>query len=209
MLGAGDPEPGRWKALFNGKDLDGWTVKIKGHEAGVNYLDTFRVEDGLLKVAYDQYEKFDGEFGHLFYQGRFTNYLLRLEYRFVGEQVPGGPGWAFRNSGVMLHGQSAESMGKDQDFPVSIEVQLLGGNGKDKRSTANLCTPGTNVVMDGKLITQHCNDSRSQDLPRRPVGHRSRSKSTAAGRSSTRSTARPSSSTRSRSSTRATPTPGS
>lgn len=161
-LEAGQPEVGRWTPLFNGQNLDGWTIKIKGQEAGVNYRDTFRVENGVLRVAYDRYEKFNGEFGHLFYQGRFTNYILRAEYRFVGNQVPGGPGWAFRNSGLMIHGQTVESMRRDQDFPVSIEVQLLGGNGKDKRSTANLCTPGTHVVMNGKLVTQHCNDSRSQ-----------------------------------------------
>lgn len=161
-LEAGQPEVGRWTPLFNGQNLDGWTIKIKGQEAGVNYLDTFRVENGVLRVAYDRYEKFNGEFGHLFYQGRFTNYILRAEYRFVGNQVPGGPGWAFRNSGLMVHGQTVENMRRDQDFPVSIEVQLLGGNGKDKRSTANLCTPGTHVVMNGKLVTQHCNDSRSQ-----------------------------------------------
>ena len=153
---------GTWVPLFNGKDLDGWTIKIKGHELNDNWADTFRVEDGLLKVCYDKYEKFDGTFGHIFHKQKFSHYILRVEYRFVGEQTPGGPGWAVRNSGAMLHSQAPESMGKDQDFPVSIEVQLLGGDGTHERSTANLCTPGTNVVMDGKLVTQHCNNSRSK-----------------------------------------------
>ncbi len=151
-----------WISLFNGKNLDGWKVKITGYELGDNYGNTFRVEDGILKVSYDQYNKFDGKFGHLFYEEEFSHYRMRLEYRFVGEQTPGGPGWAFRNSGVMIHGQSPESMRKDQDFPVSIEVQLLGGNGKDKRTTSNLCTPGTNVVMEDKLVTRHCISSNSQ-----------------------------------------------
>ena len=62
----------------------------------------------------------------------------------------------------MVHGQSPESMTVDQDFPVSIEVQLLGGNGTDKRSTGNLCTPGTNVVMEGQLVTRHCTNSGSE-----------------------------------------------
>jgi hypothetical protein len=53
-------------------------------------------------------------------------------------------------------------MRKAQDFPVSIEVQLLGGDGRAERSTANLCTPGTHVVMNGKLHTPHCTDSRSK-----------------------------------------------
>ncbi len=155
------PNTQTWTSLFNGKDLTGWTPKITGFELGENYNDTFRVEDGVLKVCYDKWEKFDGHFGHIFYKSSFSHYRLRVEYRFVGEQVPGGPGWAFRNNGIMLHCQSPQSMRKDQDFPVSAEVQLLGGNGKDKRSTGNLCTPGTHVIMKDKLIKQHCINSSS------------------------------------------------
>ena len=152
----------RWVSLFDGKNLDGWKVKITGYDLNDNYGNTFRVEDGILKVSYENYDKFDGKFGHIFYDGMFSHYILRVEYRFVGEQCPGGPGWAFRNNGIMAHGQSAESMKKDQDFPDSIEVQMLGGNGTDERSTGNLCTPGTHVVMDGKLIKQHCISSSSK-----------------------------------------------
>jgi hypothetical protein len=159
---AAEATDGKWVPLFNGKNLDGWTPKFVGCDLGENYKNTFRVEDGLLKVSYDQYQKFDGKFGHLFYKTPFSNYVLRVEYRFVGEQCPGGAGWAFRNSGAMIHGQPPETMRKDQDFPVSIEVQLLGGDGDHERSTANLCSPGTHVVMDGKLITQHCTDSKSK-----------------------------------------------
>jgi len=161
-------EKGKWIQLFNGKNLDGWTAKIKGYELGDNFGDTFRVEDGLLTVSYDKYEKFDGTFGHLFYKDEFENYRLRIEYRFIGEQVGKGEGWAMRNSwairnsGVMIHGEKPEQMGKDQSFPVSIEVQLLGGNGSDDRTTSNLCTPGTHVVMDGKLVKKHCISSTSK-----------------------------------------------
>lgn len=151
-----------WVSLFNGRDLEGWVPKFAGHEAGLNYKDTFRVEDGLLKVRYDGYEKFDGEFGHLFYREPFGRYVLRVEYRFVGDQAEGGPSWAFRNSGVMFHSQPPESMGLGQSFPVSIEAQFLGGNGTDPRPTANLCTPGTNVVIDGELVTRHCTNSSSE-----------------------------------------------
>lgn len=153
---------GKWIQLFNGKNLDGWKVKIKGYELGDNFGDTFRVEDGALKVAYDKYDRFDNKFGHIFYDQPFSHYRIRVEYRFVDEQAPGGPGWAFRNSGIMIHGQSPESMTKDQSFPVSIEVQLLGGGGSGERSTANLCTPGTHVVMNGKLHTPHCTNSKSE-----------------------------------------------
>lgn len=153
---------GKWIALFNGKDLTGWKVKIKGHALGDNHGNTFRVEDGVMKVGYDKYTKFNSQFGHIFYEKPFSHYIIRVEYRFTGQQVPGGPGWAFRNSGIMLHGQSPESMGKDQNFPVSIEVQLLGGRETGNRPTANLCTPGTHVVLNGKLLKRHCTNSKSQ-----------------------------------------------
>lgn len=152
----------QWIQLFNGKDMDDWAMKIKGFEVGENFAETFRVEDGLLKVSYDQYEAFDSRFGHLFYKEMFSDYLISIEYRFMGEQASGGEGWALRNSGVMLHAQSASSMGKDQDFPTSIEVQFLGGNGMDERSTANLCTPGTLVVLNDRLFTEHCINSTSK-----------------------------------------------
>ncbi len=156
-----DNDEHQWISLFNGKNLNGWTPKFSGHELGDNYKDTFQVENGILRVDYSQYENFDGKFGHLFYEKEFSNYDLRVEYRFVGAQVPGGPGWAFRNNGIMLHGQSAETMRLDQDFPVSIEVQMLGGGGTGERPTGNLCTPGTHVVMNEELVKRHCTNSNS------------------------------------------------
>jgi hypothetical protein len=161
---AGAAEDGGWTKLFNGRDLEGWTPKIAGYELGENAFDTFRVEGGVLKVRYDRYDGFKNRFGHLFYKTPGSNYSLRVVYRFVGEQCPGGPGWALRNSGVMIHGQAPETMRKDQAFPVSIEVQILGGNGRDPRTTGNLCTPGTHVEMDGKLVTRHCISSTSKTV---------------------------------------------
>ncbi|SHH61134.1 protein of unknown function [Chryseolinea serpens] len=152
----------KWIQLFNGKNLNDWKPKIAGYPLGENFAGTFGVSDGKIKVSYKGYENFDERYGHLFYKKPFSYYLLAVEYRFTGEQVKGGPDWAFRNSGAMIHCQSPESMGVKQDFPISIEVQLLGGNGKDERSTANLCTPGTNVVMNGNLFTNHCINSTSK-----------------------------------------------
>lgn len=152
----------QWVQLFNGKDLTNWSVKIKDHPLNDNYGNTFRVEDGRMIVRYDQYTDFNNQYGHIFYKKPYSAYLLVVEYRFVGEQVKGGPGWAIRNSGAMLHCQDPKTMGLKQDFPISLEMQLLGGDGQHDRHTANLCTPGTNVVMDGKLFTPHCIDSKSK-----------------------------------------------
>jgi hypothetical protein len=158
-----------WIQLFNGRDLTGWTPKFRHHDLGENVNNTFRVEDGLLKVRYDKWTTFDDQFGHLFYREPFSYYLLAAEYRFTGEQVKTPRtdlAWALRNNGLMLHSPPPKTMLKDQDFPISIEVQLLGGLADGKpRTTANLCTPGTHVVMDGKLQTRHCINSSSKTYP--------------------------------------------
>lgn len=156
----------QWVQLFNGRNLDGWTPKFTGYDLGRNLHETFRVENGILQVRYDRWPAFGGEFGHLFYRRRaFSRYVIAAEYRFVGEQVRGaGPalGWAIRNNGLMLHSQSPESMALGQDFPISLEAQLLGGLGTGRRSTANLCTPGTHVMMHDTLVTNHCINSTSR-----------------------------------------------
>lgn len=156
-----DPDAREWIQLFNGRDLDGWTPKIRAHDLGDNFGNTFRVVDGNLSVRYDQYTDFERKYGHIYYENPFSYYLIAVEYRFVGDQAPGGEGWATRNSGIMVHSQPPETMLRDQDFPISIEVQLLGGLGRGPRTTANLCTPGTNVVMNGQLDTRHCINSSS------------------------------------------------
>ena len=156
------PDAGEWTALFNGQDLDDWIVKIRGHEPGENFADTFRVEDGLMTVSYDGYTGFDEQFGHIFYREPFSHYRLLVEYRFTGEQALNAPDWAIRNSGAMLHSQHPGTMPADQNFPISIEAQFLGGLGDgNTRSTGNMCSPGTHIVYDGTFTATHCIDSAS------------------------------------------------
>lgn len=154
----------KWVSLFNGKDLEGWTPKIRGFDYGDNIYNTFRVEDSVIKVSYDGYnDEFKDQFGHLYYKTPFSNYRLKIEYRFTGNQLKDGAEWATKNSGVMIHCEDPKNIDKDQKFPLSIEVQMLGGiNEGESRSTGNLCTPGTNVVIKNKLVTEHCNNSNSE-----------------------------------------------
>lgn len=159
LTGCSGMEKENWVSIFNGQDLEGWDIKIAGYELNDNFGNTFIVEDGMLKVNYDEYEAFDGRFGHIFYNQPYSHYKLRLEYRFVGDQVTGGAGWAYRNNGIMFHSQSAQSMELNQNFPTSIEAQLLGGSGQGNRPTGSVCTPGTNVEIDGERILAHCTDS--------------------------------------------------
>ncbi|PWJ56671.1 uncharacterized protein DUF1080 [Dyadobacter jejuensis] len=151
-----------WVSLFNGQDLTGWDVKIAGYEVNDNYKNTFVVQDSMIRVNYMEYDTFTTQYGHLYYHQPYSYYKLRMQYRFTGEQVPGGASWNVRNSGIMLHSQSAQSLGKDQDFPISLEMQFLGGLGSGERSTGNLCTPGTIVDINGQLAEAHCISSSSQ-----------------------------------------------
>jgi len=151
-----------WLSLFNGKDLTGWNIKIAGRELNDNFNETFRVEDGMIRVRYDKYSEFNDLYGHMYYERPFSYYKLRFDYRFNGEQLKGGATWNNRNSGVMLHSQSAASNNYKQDFPVSIELQMLGGLGKGPRTTANVCTPGTAVELKGKVDYTHCINSTSK-----------------------------------------------
>jgi Domain of Unknown Function (DUF1080) len=151
-----------WQNLFNGKDLSDWDIKISGHEVNDNYKNTFVVQDKMLRVSYTAYKTFDDKYGHLYYKTPYSHYILDYKYRFTGSQTPGGATWNVRNSGVMFHSQSAQSLSFDQDFPVSLEMQLLGGLGKGPRHTGNLCTPGTHVYMQNKVRMEHCIDSDSK-----------------------------------------------
>lgn len=166
---AADPAaPGEagWVPLFDGRSLEGWVVKIAGHPLGENYRETFRVEDGIIKVDYDRYDRFEQKFGHLYTTQAYSHYVLRLEYRFVGDVMADAPPWTALNSGVMIHTQSPLSLGLQQSWPVSLEGQFLAAGTTAGRQTGNVCTPGTHVVMNGELTTAHIVDSRSRLFPR-------------------------------------------
>ncbi|MEP1445298.1 MAG: DUF1080 domain-containing protein [Paraglaciecola sp.] len=151
----------KWQRIFNGKNLDGWLPKIQGYPLGNNHLNTFIVEDGYLTVSYKNYERFDNKFGHLHYQTKLSQYRLRFSYRFIKQQLPDGPKWAYKNSGVMLHGQDPNTIKLNQSFPVSIEAQLLGADQGKTRTTMNICTPGTNVSINKTPTSTHCVYSNS------------------------------------------------
>jgi hypothetical protein len=165
LADASREDPAEWHSLFNGRDLSGWTAKINKHPVGDNFKNTFRVEDGVIKVSYDGYDKFDLQFGHLYTNQAYSNYILRLDYRITGKAVDDSPPWAKLNSGVMIHSQSPLSMGLNQAFPTSMEFQFLATGATAGKQTANVCTPGTNLEMNGKLLLDHIIDSRAKFYP--------------------------------------------
>ena len=165
---ADDAAPvGEWLSLFDGQSLTGWTPKIAGYQAGENFGNTFRVEDGVIRVAYDAYgDDFADRFGNLIYETPYEHYRLRLEYRFTGEAVPGGPDWGVRNSGILYHMQPIPTIPLDQGFPVSLEAQFLA-EGAHGPTTGNMCSIETYVVVDGEDRHEHC---LGGPVPARPMG---------------------------------------
>jgi len=154
---------GEWVSLFNGKDIDDWIVKIHHHEVGENAGNTFRVEDGIIKVRYDQYGDFNDQFGHLYYKTPFSNFHLIVEYRFTGTLQPGAPDYTLLNSGVMFHSQDPRTMPKEQNWPISVEMQFLAGLDDGKpRPTGNMCSPGTDIEYNGVKYDGHCLNSTSK-----------------------------------------------
>ncbi len=146
----------KWISLFNGKNLDGWQMKIAGNPLGANFGNTFRVADGILSIRYDEYGNFNNRFGALYFNKKLTNYRLRVEYRFVGETTPGAPSWGYRDGGIQYHGQDPATMALEQQFPVCLEYNLHGGNGKEERPTGEICTPGTKVEIGGSPNAAFC-----------------------------------------------------
>ena len=70
----------KWESLFNGRDINDWVPKINHHETGENFGNTFRVEDSIIKIRYDQYPRFNEQFGHLYYKKPFSYYYQDHNY---------------------------------------------------------------------------------------------------------------------------------
>ena len=162
--GSADPAAQEWVELFNGRNLEGWIAKIAKHDVGDNYANTFRVTDGIIQARYDGYGgNYNAQFGHLYFERPYSHYILTADYRFLGELYPGAPSYTLRNSGIMIHSQDPRTMPRDQNFPISIENQLLGGLSDGKaRATSNICTPGTAVTYNGTFDNRHCINSSSK-----------------------------------------------
>ena len=63
----------------------------------------------------------------------------------------------------MYHSQDPLSMSKEQNWPISIEMQFLAGLGDgNPRPTGNMCSPGTDIVYQGKIYDGHCLNSTSK-----------------------------------------------
>jgi hypothetical protein len=63
----------------------------------------------------------------------------------------------------MFHSQDPKTILKEQDWPISVEMQFLGGLADGKpRPTGNMCSPGTDIVYQGRVDPRHCINSSSK-----------------------------------------------
>jgi len=151
------PTEPKWKSIFNGTDLTGWTIKIPGYPLGENFGNTLRVEDSILKIRYDAYgPEFNDRYGTVYYDKYLTDYRLKVEYRFVGETALGAPTWGYRDSGIQFHGQPPATQKLNQAFPVCLEYNFHGGNGTDDRPLGAVCMNGMFIEYHGKKNTTTC-----------------------------------------------------
>lgn len=159
-------EKSEWKYLFNGKNLDGWVAKICNYDVGDNFANTFRVHNEIIEVNYDGYDgKLNDRFGHLFYNKSYSSFHLKFEYKFTDEWLEDGPIHTYRNSGVMFHSQDPKTILKNQNWPISIEYQMLADEDKGERPTGNMCSPATEVYYKGEVSPVHCIKSSSKTYP--------------------------------------------
>jgi hypothetical protein len=89
--------------LFNGKDLSGWTYHLRNSDAKME--DVWSVRDGVLRCE-------GRPVGYLRTEKKYTNYVLKLEWRWPEGSKPG-------NNGVLLR-----VVGEDKVWPKSVEAQL-------------------------------------------------------------------------------------
>lgn len=150
-----------WKSLFNGYNFAGWLPKVAGYELGENPGNIFSINNGAMHLDHKAFSRFEGRFAHLFYKHPFSNYRLKFKYRFLDHFITSAPTYAYRNSGVMLHSQKPASIEKYQAFPISVEAQFLGSDATKKNTTANVCTPGTEIFQQNKKTPSHCLSSNS------------------------------------------------
>jgi hypothetical protein len=97
------------QALFNGRDLRGWTAHLL---EGATVEEVWKVENGVLVCA-------GKPAGYLRTEGDHENFVLKLEWRWPEGKQPG-------NSGVLVR-----KVGEDKVWPKSVEAQLHSGSAGD------------------------------------------------------------------------------
>lgn len=96
--------------LFNGKNLDGWTIHLAPDSGDVLESLVFCAKEGLINIS-------GQPFGYMITDKSFKDYKLHLEWRWYGEPS---------NSGIFLHAEPIDAV-----WPRCAEVNLMNGRAGD------------------------------------------------------------------------------
>lgn len=116
---------GEWKSLFNGKDLDGWTVTIKGLAPGEDPDKLVQVRDGAIHMYPDTDPAAKVPFGVITHKDTFSRFHLVLEYRWLEKKFSPRKD-AIRDAGLLYHASQT-----DKIWPPSVEYQIQEGDSGD------------------------------------------------------------------------------
>jgi 3-keto-disaccharide hydrolase len=126
---------GKAVRLFDGKDLKGFYVFIKGHGKNNDPNHVFTVEHGMIHVS-------GAEFGYIATEKEYSHFRLTCDFKWGEAVYPPQAGKA-RDSGILYYFQ-----GPDKVWPTSVEFQITEGGTGDF-----WMTDGASLTRDGLTVT--------------------------------------------------------
>jgi len=134
------PEEG-FRQLFNGKDFEGWYLKIKNGDEELAKR-VFTVNDGMVHVYNDTWpdeidlnEGTDETIGMMYTNDQFEMYHLKFEYKWGKKKANYFARWQY-DAGVYYH------ISDDKIYPTGVEYQIHYVHTEDRNRTGDLIKPG-------------------------------------------------------------------
>jgi hypothetical protein len=139
------------EGLFNGRDLSGWCVALEGRRPGEDPNGVFRVSDGVMRVSGE-------ETGGIVSEKSYRDYVLRVEYRWVGKSVGSRLGMA-ADTGVLYHSQG-EMFAWNGLWMRSFECNILRGRTGDFIIVSDKGAPVRYAAtVEGRVVADEANIS--------------------------------------------------
>ena len=124
MEGSAVPPVG-WTALFNGQNLDGWTMSTRNTHFSGTKAEIFKVENGIIHTYPTQEHLSEQPFAGLITENTYSDFKLSLEYKWGTKKFK--PRHEFvRDAGIIFHVH-----GKDEIWPNGVECQIQEGDTGD------------------------------------------------------------------------------
>jgi hypothetical protein len=161
-----DTEEEDFKTIFNGKNLDGWYLKIKSGDKEMAKK-VFTVKDGMIHIFGDQFPKDyklnTGEndtYGLICSEKTYSKYILRFEYKWGEKLANDFEKWQYV-SGLYYH------MINDFVWPIGIQYQVRYDHTISRNHTGDFIRPAGanyNWFCNENETYLHPNNGGKQDL---------------------------------------------